>query len=129
MLRCDHRPLLRMGCGVWKAHFAGTLPCIMPHAVPCAARPRSRGGPGADVADANVGLPRPAADVQVQLAKSDKKSGASAGPVPFRQSKLTSLLKESVSGNSRTDVLLCVCADAASYENTVSPVPAQMWQA
>ncbi len=79
------------------------------------------------MATAHAGLPRRAAAVAVQLAKNDKKSAACAGPVPFRQSKLTSLLKESVSGNSRTDVLLCVCADAASYENTVSSVPAQMW--
>jgi hypothetical protein len=40
--------------------------------------------------------------------------------IPFRDSKLTRLLKESLSGNSRTVMIACVNSGESSYEDTMN---------
>ena len=38
--------------------------------------------------------------------------------IPYRNSKLTRLLKESLGGNSRTVMIACVCPHISAYEDT-----------
>jgi kinesin family protein 18/19 len=40
--------------------------------------------------------------------------------VPYRDSKLTRLLKDSLGGNSRTVLLACVSQQPSSYEETIN---------
>ena len=55
-------------------------------------------------------------------AKASKDGAAPARPVaiPFRDSKLTWLLKEGLSGNARTSLLAAVSPAKANYEDTLS---------
>lgn len=47
-------------------------------------------------------------------------SGKKGGPAPFRESKLTLLLKEALSGNSRTVLIACVSPSMYNQEESVS---------
>jgi len=51
---------------------------------------------------------------------SEMSQGKNHCSVPFRDSKLTFLLKDSLSGNSRTQVLIALSPSSASYEETLS---------
>lgn len=48
---------------------------------------------------------------------SDKKKG---GFVPYRDSKLTRLLKDSLGGNTKTIMIACVSPSCLSYEETLN---------
>ena len=55
---------------------------------------------------------------QVVIALADKKRDH----VPFRQTKLTHCLKDSIGGNCNTLVVANVWGEAAQIEETVSPI-------
>ena len=52
--------------------------------------------------------------------RSLKRSANSASFVPYRESKLTWLLKESIGGNSKTTLIATISPADGSYENTLS---------
>ena len=54
------------------------------------------------------------------LAKQAKHPGKPAGHIPYRDSVLTTLLRESLGGNSKTVMLAAVSPAADSYEETLS---------
>jgi kinesin family member 1 len=56
----------------------------------------------------------------MKAAQEGKKGGAPKLAIPFRDSKLTWLLKESLSGNARTHMLTTVSPAAVNYEDTLS---------
>lgn len=48
----------------------------------------------------------------------DIQRGVGKVHIPYRNSKLTRLLKESLGGNSRTVMIACVCPHISAYEDT-----------
>ena len=51
---------------------------------------------------------------------SDKKKGSGGGYIPYRDSKLTSLLKQSIGGNAYCLMIACVTPSDYFYEENVS---------
>tara|TARA_B110000285_G_C15065652_1_gene584953 strand:- start:136 stop:597 length:462 start_codon:yes stop_codon:yes gene_type:complete len=57
---------------------------------------------------------------QVISALTDAKSGA--GHIPYRDSKLTRILQDSLGGNSRTTMIACVSPAESNYEESLGTV-------
>ena len=54
------------------------------------------------------------------LCEASGKAGGKVGHVPYRDSKLTRMLQDSLGGNCRTAMIACVCPLAAALEDTVT---------
>lgn len=53
-------------------------------------------------------------------ALSEKKGGKRAGHVPYRDSKLTRMLKDSLGGNARTLMLTCISPSDDAFEESLN---------
>ena len=64
---------------------------------------------------------------KVIMGLSDKRKGASGGYIPYRDSKLTSLLKQSIGGNAYCLMIACVTPSDYFYEENVSTLNYATW--
>ena len=60
------------------------------------------------------------AQISEKLAHSRSQTGIGTSHIPFRDSKLTRLLSESLSGNCKTTICACVSPSLVHYEETYS---------
>eukprot|EP00940_MAST-03C_sp_MAST-3C-sp2_P001370 g1370.t1 len=56
----------------------------------------------------------------IRALSSKKKGGRSVGHVPYRNSKLTRILRSSLSGNSRVGIVCCVTPGSENVEETIN---------